>query len=198
MAEFRKTNSHRDWVHSSDRFVAYFGGPLNEQSTFDRLYEQVHSRFAADDRVHLIRDTSDGGCKSLRDRLQPTPVLDYVYVDASHQYETVLDDLLMYGQLVAPNGLMQLNDCCHSEDGVRQNLGVLEAATKFCKMTDFVPAMLTNTNWSDLVLVRRGSAMMHTIDQVVLRADVLYVELPAALLPAATVRSGTRDNLAFC
>jgi hypothetical protein len=197
-ADYRRANAHRDWVDDLDRYAEYFGGPLTEQSTFDRLHEAVVARFAGEPAVRIIRAPTAAGRDALRQELAAGAMLDLVYVDASHQYETVLDDLLMYAELLAPDGALQLNDCCHSEAGVRQNLGVLEAAVKFCKMSDFVPVLLTNSDWSDLVLVRRASRLRRVIDEVVAGSDIGYVEIPAQLLGAATVRSGRRANLSFC
>jgi hypothetical protein len=197
-ADYRRANAHRQWVDDLDRYAEYFGGPLTEQSTFDRLHDAVAARFAGEPSVRIVRAPTAAGRDALRRELAEGAKLDLVYVDASHQYETVLDDLLMYAEVLSPDGALQLNDCCHSDAGVRQNLGVLEAAVKFCKMSDFVPALLTNGDWSDLVLVRRASRLRRVIDEVVAGSDIAFVEIPGALLGAATVRSGKRANLSFC
>ena len=195
--DYRKANAHRSWVDDLDRYAEYFGGSLDDQATFDRLHDAVVARFSGLGDVKIIRSSTAGARDPLLRSLNGDR-LDLVYVDASHQYETVLDDLLMYGELVSADGALQLNDCCHSAAGVRQNLGVLEAAVKFCKMSDFVPALLTNTDWTDLLLVRRQSNLRRAIDEIVARSDLAFVEIPNQLLGAATVRYGKRANLSFC
>lgn len=196
-SDYTQNNAHRSWVDGLEKFSGYFGGPLDSQSTFDALYQRAVSRFQGKNHVHFIRAGSRLAAPILRDQLGPGRKLDLIYVDASHQYETVLDDLIEYQEFLAPNGFLQLNDCCHSAQGARQNLGVLEAAVKYCKMSDFIPAVVTNTDWTDVLLVRRDSPMLNILDKIITGSDVPFVELPHQLFGALKVRPGRKSNLSF-
>lgn len=56
-----------------------------------------------------------------------------------------------YQHLVADNGFIMLNDCRHSTNGTKQNLGVFEALGSF-------------TNRSDVILVRKKSMLVQPMD----------------------------------
>jgi len=185
------------WVQGTESAQAYYGGPLSEQATFDRLFESCRRSFEGQPGVHFVRADSVAALP-LIPRVSGTSRFELVYLDANHQYEFVLRDLMLYQDLVSPEGCFVLNDCCHSDAGLRQNLGVLEAASNFIKRSDFVPVALTNTDWSDLILVRRGSLLQQSIDRAVVNSNVAWAEVPAALLPAARVVQGPqRMNISF-
>lgn len=195
--EYVNNNSHRAWTENISAFANYYGGPLDEQSTFDNLYQEVTRKFSDKPHVTIIRASSLEAVKILKKYPTP-PLFDLLYLDASHQYETVLDDLLLYQEFVPPDGVIQMNDCCHSKDGLKQNLGVLEATVKFLKMSDFVAVLTTNTDYTDVLLARRDSKLVGVIDAVVNSNDITYVEVPPQLLGALTIRSGRRINPSFC
>jgi hypothetical protein len=190
--DYRTINRSRDWVSDPSEFDAYFGGSVYDQATFDRIYDSVLKRFKDKENIEIIRaSTSDAY------RMLSHSQFDLIYVDANHQYESVLDDLINFSKLLTTNGVLQLNDCCHSDLGVKQNLGVLEAAVKFCKMSGFVPLLLTNSDWSDVLLVHKNSQLAKLIDQVVVGSSLRFVEIPDQLLGAAIVRQGKLKNLSF-
>lgn len=175
------------WVLPLTAFERYFGGSLTEQATYDRTYEAAVRRFAGDERVEIVRDDTVQACARLRERFGAGS-FDFIYVDANHQYEYVLRDLLYYQDLLAADGVMMLNDCCHSQKGMNQNLGVLEAVANFMKRAEFTPVALTSTDMGDLVIVREGSAMVGALDAALDGSDLSFVEVMPQLLPAAHVR----------
>lgn len=185
------------WVEPVETYEYYYGGPMREQATFDRLYDECRARFEGLPNVHFIRADTIGAL----DRIQAETGIEkfeLVYVDANHQYEYVLRDLMMYRSLVADDGCIVLNDCCHSLKGTQQNLGVLEAVTSFVKRTDFIPVALTNTDFSDVILVRKNTLVESIIDYVFTHSDIAYVDVPHQLLPAAKVVYGEqRTNISF-
>ncbi|WP_286744480.1 hypothetical protein [Aquabacterium sp. UBA2148] len=162
----------------------------------DRLHAKAVERFQHKPHASVIKSPTLPAREHLGALLGDRK-LDYIYVDASHQYESVLDDLMFYDSLLGLDGMLQLNDCCHSPAGVRQNLGVLEATLTFMKMADFMPVMITNTDWSDILLVRRKSGIDQVLDKIVEINDVTYVEVPSQLLGALHVKQGKRTNLSF-
>lgn len=185
------------WIDPPDAYDDYFGGPTWEQATWDRLHDGCQQRFAADARVRIVRATTAEAVPAVQ-RLADDSQFDLVYVDASHQYEYVLRDLMLYQGLVGAHGAFMLNDCCHSEAGLRQNLGVLEAVGNFVKRSDFVPVAITNGDWSDVILARRGSLLEQALHLTLMNSDVAFVEVPPQLLPAARlVRGDQRAHLAF-
>jgi Methyltransferase domain len=194
--DYRLVNKHRSWVDDPSKYASYFGGPIEEQATFDALFAEAQSKFPDKANVEFLRANSLEGVEQLKEKGQKD--LHLIYVDANHQYEKVLDDLMYYRELLHPElGCLQLNDCCHSEAGTRQNLGVLEAANKFCKLADFVPVLAVNRNFTDVLLAPRSSPMVKNINIVVEASDVVYVEVPNELFANLSVKVGKRPNLSF-
>lgn len=194
--EYQLINAHRKWVDHPSEYAAYFGGPVEEQSTFDALLEEARSKFSDKPNVEFLRSNSLDGFNELKNK----GIKDFhlIYVDANHHYEKVLDDLMYYSELLHPElGCLQLNDCCHSEAGVKQNLGVLEAANKFCKMKDFVPVLAINRNFTDVLLAPRKSPMVNNISIVVESNDIVFVEVPNELFANMSVKVGKRPNISF-
>jgi len=192
--DYRFTNRHRPWVQDPIEFSTYFGGAIDDQSTFDRLYESTRTLFSMNANVEIIRSNSSVAAEILK---STGSNFDLIYVDANHQFEQVFDDLVLYSQVLNQDGFLQLNDCCHSGEGIRQNLGVLEATVKFCKMFEFRPILLTNTDWTDVVLARKNSSNIEIVENVVANSAVSYIELPDQLLGALTVKYGKVNNLSF-
>ncbi len=185
------------WINPVDTYSYYFGGSLHEQSTFDAIYETCLEKFSQRNNVTILREDT---IKAI-DKIKPVTGIsqfDLIYVDASHQYEYVLRDLMYYQDLVAHDGFFILNDCCHSHAGTKQNLGVLEALSSFIKRSDFIPVALTNTDWSDVILVRKNSPILLAVDIAISNSDVAYVEVPHQLISAAKVMYGKqRANISF-
>lgn len=188
------------YIEPEEAHDAYFGGPMQDQETFDRIFEEAKARFADVQGVEIIRQDSMEGFHSMQRSLSacPRPLLDFIYIDADHEYEYVLRDLMYWCGLLSTNGVIQLNDACFSRLGAAQNLGVLPAVTEFLKRMAFTPVVLTNTDWSDLVLVRTNSDMHATLDRIVADSTVGYVEVPPQLLPSMKVVYGAqRVNISF-
>ena len=188
----------KSWIKAIEdpRFQNYFGGSPVEQSTYDSLFSLVQKKFEAFPEVQIIRQDSISAIEIIEQRGLGGEI-DLIYLDASHSYETVFHELMIYKDTLSQDGCIQLNDCCHSDRGVEQNLGVLEAVTKFLKMTNFLPVCITNTDWSDLLLAKRDSAVFHHIDSILKHSNLNYVELPPQLLGAARVVYGGKSRLSF-
>jgi hypothetical protein len=186
-----------DWIAPAEDLSGYFGGPVGDQATFDRLHAQCVERFAAQPGVQLLRADTVEALRS--DAVAAfADGFHLAYIDANHRYEYVLRELLSWHTRVAADGVIQLNDCCHSAGGVRANFGVLPAVTEFVKRTAFVPVVLTNTDWSDLMLVRRGSRIAQALHLAVVHSNTAFVEIPPQLLGACRVVPGRqRPNLSF-
>ena len=185
------------WVSPVDDYEYYYGGSLHDDATWDRLYEECVSKFLDMPEVTVIRSETIGAIDRIREQTG-IEQFDFVYVDANHQYEYVLRDMMYYQEMLGPDGIMMLNDCCFSANGTKQNLGVLEALGSFMKRSDFIPVAMTNTDWSDVMLVRRNSVLVQLFDMALSNSDVPYVEIPHQLITAARVVYGAqRHNLSF-
>lgn len=186
------------WVKPVDEYAYYYGGSMREQKTFDALFEACVERFKDIDNATIIRANTIDAISLLKSETG-IKQFDLVYIDANHQYEYVLRDMMYYQELLGAEGIMLLNDCCFSQAGTMQNLGVLEALGSFIKRTDFIPVAMTNTDFSDVILVRKGSRMENAIDIALSNSDVGYVDVPHQLVTAAQViRGPKRTNISFC
>lgn len=65
-------------------------------------------------------------------------------------------------------------------------------------MTDFVPVAITDTYWSDIILVRRQSPLVSLIERIIDLTDLSYVEIPHQLLVVLKVRCNHERKLSFC
>lgn len=185
------------WVEPVDTYAYYYGGSLHDQATFDALHQQCLDRFADKDNVTVIPADTISAIDAIKPRTG-IDKFDVIYIDASHQYEFILRDLMYYQELVTDDGFILLNDCCHSVNGTKQNLGVLEALSSFMKRSDFIPLAMTNTDWSDVILVRKSSVMVQLVDIALTNSDIPFVEIPHQLISAAKVVYGKqRINISF-
>ena len=194
--EYKYNNQHRNWVKDLDEFKDYFGGSVYCQKTLDQMHDFVVERFKNNTAVSIIRSTTRSGISEIPNLLNGE-LLNYIYLDANHQYETVLDDLIECEKILHSDGLIQLNDCCFSVDGIAQNLGVLEATTNFCKRFKYTPLLVTNNDFTDILLCKSNSRIVGVVDYIINEFNVSYVELPSSLLGALTVRHGAKHNLSF-
>jgi|GEM_PF-601569 len=188
------------YIEPEESHDGYFGGPMKNQETFDRIFEETTARFGGIQEIEILREDSMEAFHSMQKKLSALPcsLLDFIYLDADHEYEYVLRDLMYWCGLLSEDGIIQLNDACFSRLGAAQNLGVLPAVTEFLKRMAFTPVLLTNTDWSDLVLVRTNSNMLATLNRIVANSTVGYVEVPPQLLPAMKVVYGAhRVNISF-
>ena len=74
--------------------------------------------------------------------------------------------------------------------------GVVEASHKFCRMHDFIPLVVINRDYTDVLLARRGSAICELVETMFNQSSVGYIELPFGLYPSAAVKDGFH-NLSF-
>lgn len=190
-AETLKTYSHFDtlppWILPLTAFERYFGGSLSDQATFDRAYATTLNRFDGASNLDIIRADTIPAFEIICEKFGKKSV-DFIYVDANHQYDYVLRDLLYYKDILKNDGIIMLNDCCHSQKGMNQNLGVLEAAGNFIKRTEFVPLALSSTDMSDLILARSESRIARAVCDALDQSDLFFVEVLPQLLPLARIR----------
>jgi hypothetical protein len=92
--EFMPTYSHR----------IYGGVVAKNQQDMDAIFEDVSIKFS-DEKVQIIRTTSDTAVKAFKDNY-----FDWVYIDGNHSYEFVKADLNNYTAKVKVNGFITGDD----------------------------------------------------------------------------------------
>src|SRR5262245_38402521 len=180
------------WINPLSAYSKYYGGDVSSQSTWDALYSKTLSQFSNVKNCTIIKAESRRGCAQLQQGLNGAK-LDFAYIDGNHQYEYVFNDLMLYSQLCGGNSIIQMNDCCHSIIGSRQNLGVLEACVRFIKMSDWRPLAINLRNFSDLILVKNGSQIGKVMDNMIEASRVPYVDIPYQLLAASQVITNSHN-----
>jgi hypothetical protein len=185
-ADFLKAYSPFDeiplWMDPPSAQYSYYGGDALSKEHWDSLYEEVIQKFKNNLNVKIKRGSSEELYSFISSTVKKQQ-LDFIYIDASHQYEYIFRDLMLYSKIGSENSIIQINDCCHSERGVKQNLGVLEAVTRFIKMSDWRPVAINTTDFSDLLLAKKNSGINEKLNQVFFEsANLNYVEVPYQIL----------------
>lgn len=158
--------------------VADYFGP-DPDASLEEHFRTTVQRFANDPAVTIHRSRTSDAYRQFDDGC-----FDMIYVDANHQYEYVLRDLLEWGPELRMGGLMFLNDHYDSPDGRRQNLGVIGATAAFVKRSAFDYVAMSAAPWSDMVLTNDpGSAYAREFVGNLLRQPAPLVELPDAVVP---------------
>jgi Methyltransferase domain len=178
-----------------ERVTRQYMGP-DPNVTLERCYQQAVERFAGDPRVTIHRERTAEAVAGFADGW-----FDLIYVDANHQYEYVLRDLLEYAPKLKPGGLMILNDHYDSAEGRDQNLGIVGAAAAFTKRSHFDYIALTSAPWSDLAITDDPDSpyCQEFVDNL-LGSNVSMVELPDSIVPnfqhkVVAARNGTVRHL---
>ena len=67
----------------------------------EKNYQDVLLKFKNNNNVEIIRDSSQNASKKIE-----KDILDWVYIDADHSYEAVLNDLNLWGEKIKINGFI--------------------------------------------------------------------------------------------
>ena len=108
------------------------------QKYYDRVWNEVKSRFGTFKEVELCRETSD----TFFERYLASKghgnfeMLDWIYVDGDHSYEGCISDLKTAKEIVKPGGLI-MGDDFGWPDAKWQKPGVTKAVKEFILDTDF-------------------------------------------------------------
>ena len=108
------------------------------QKYYERVWNEVKSRFGTFKEVELCRETSD----TFFERYLASKghgnfeMLDWIYVDGDHSYEGCISDLKNAKEIVKPGGLI-MGDDFGWPDAKWQKPGVTKAVKEFILDTDF-------------------------------------------------------------
>jgi hypothetical protein len=140
---------------------------------------EVQQKFGQNPKVKILRKRTFEVVKLMADGF-----FDMIYVDANHQYEFVLRDLIEFAAKLRPGGVMILNDFYDSPDGRLQNLGVVGALSAFMKRSGFQYLAATASRFSDIAISNNpNSPYCQEFVQRLLRSKYAMVEIPNSLVP---------------
>lgn len=103
-------------------------------------------------RVRVIRGTSAE--VALHDRT--IPPLDFVYIDAAHEYRFVMEDLTNWSKRLKPTGAIGGHDYTHNPDSKKWGFGVIEAVNDFCRDNGWTITHLTTEDFASYRLERNA------------------------------------------
>jgi hypothetical protein len=123
----------------------HYGDDPNEHQ--EQNYHLVLHRFSHVPCVSVIRARSVEGI----DRL-PDSHLDVIYIDANHQYEYVLRDMMHACKKLKPGGIMIMDDFYEGPGGYEQNEGVMGAVNTFVKRHNYVYLAMSHGPFGNVAL----------------------------------------------
>jgi hypothetical protein len=82
------------------------------------------------------------------------PPLDFVYLDADHNYEGVRYDLLAWEKRLKPDGVIMGHDFTENAFATRHNFGVIRAVNEFCETRGWEIVALTQEDFASYELHR--------------------------------------------
>jgi SAM-dependent methyltransferase len=148
-------------------------------TTQEANYQHVVNQFRDENRVRIVRDNSFEAITSLPDKH-----FDVIYIDANHQYEFVLRDLLEARHKLKPGGLLLMNDFYEGPGGAEQNLGVLCATTTFVKRFDYFYVAMTHGAYADVALTDDPTSdLVKSFLHKLMCSDLTFVGINDAVVP---------------
>ena len=166
--------------HADDDYAETVGHEAQTEQAEDR-YEHVLKTVGPElDKgiVEIHRAYSNDAVESFADES-----LDWVYIDANHQYEYVKKDLEMFHPKLKQDGLILGHDYANNELAQKFDFGVVEAVNEFCHEKGMEFLFLTFDPFPTYVLAKDSSTPQ--VQKVM--ANVLY-----HLTPAVRINNFTR------
>lgn len=111
-------------------------------------YRKVCERFDFEPKVRILRMSSLEAASHFKDRS-----LDWVYLDAGHDYVSVMEDLTAWARVV--RDCIMGHDYTRSDEAVSMGFGVVAAVNDFCDAFGWEVVALTGDEWLSFKLERR-------------------------------------------
>jgi hypothetical protein len=118
----------------------------------DAAYRYTRERFRDRPEVKILRMSSLRAAAALFAR---STRLDFVYIDADHRRECVMEDLVVWSGLLAFGGLIGGHDYYTSPK--RPHIGVVQAVTEFCATHPFRLVHVTRETYPSFLLAHSNS-----------------------------------------
>jgi len=77
----------------------------NQTDEFDIIKKEVYDKFGSNDRVNIIEGDSQESAEHLDDSS-----MDFIYIDASHRFPNVYEDIKMYATKIKSGGILMGHD----------------------------------------------------------------------------------------
>lgn len=81
--------------------------------------------------------------------------LDFAYIDAAHDRESVYNDLMAWSKALKPGGVLMGHDFTDSPEAQAMQFGVMEAVICFCMDHNWEITGLTNESWASYKLEKK-------------------------------------------
>jgi hypothetical protein len=159
-------------------------------ATQEKNYKYVLSLFAKDKRVKIIRQNSYAAISELKDKY-----FDVIYIDANHQYEFVLRDMMEARHKIKSGGIMLLNDFYEGPGGAEQNLGVMCAATTFVKRFDYYYLAMSHGAYADVALTDDPSSeFVRSFLNNLMSSDLTFIGINDSVVPNVRYKLFRKPN----
>jgi hypothetical protein len=166
----------------------HFGDDPN--ATQEQNYQHVKTRFAGAGNVKIIRANSVDGIAGL-----PDQHFDVMYVDANHQYEYVLRDMMEVRKKLKQGGIMLLNDFYEGPGGAEQNLGVMSAVNTFVKRYGFHYLAMSHGSFADVALTDDPtSPTVHQFLANLVNSNLVFIGISDSFVPNVRYKLYKKSN----
>ena len=133
--------------------VTLFGpstGPLGDRPPHpdDNYAKNIRDLHAAFDLEMPVMIVGDSTCNPVHDLIDLIPPFDAIFVDASHEYAMVSNDLLFYTKHIKPGGYLICDDAAN---GLKQPFGFFQGIEDVTKAVNTV--ILTDSQWEHKITV---------------------------------------------
>ena len=108
-------------LHCVDLWDAYYHFTAESGATHYEIAKERLGKYAG---AHIHKGDASEMAKEI-----PDGSLDFVYIDADHRFDGVMQDLIVWGRKVRPGGIISGHDYYRT-----RNFGVQEAVDLYCKM----------------------------------------------------------------
>ncbi len=98
-----------------------------QDKTHEQFYQNMFATEMQKDQLSTLKGFSQEAATQLEDG-----VLDMVYIDAGHDYESVRQDIQAYKSKLKPDGFLVMNDYIMADHVMMELYGVVQATNEFC------------------------------------------------------------------
>lgn len=136
-----------------DIWGPYPGADPRDPSVFtpahgDESYHRILRMFAGESRVRIVRDLIENVAKGF-----PTQYFDFIYLDAAHDYQSVLTHLELFWPLVRCGGMIAGHDYYRTDNFPW--IDVARAVDQFCAQRGLSIAIVTEEPCGSFAVYRR-------------------------------------------
>ena len=178
--QFKGFSGKIHWDHFGD----------DPKATQEKNYQYVVSRFSTNTNVKILRGKSSTLIKTL-----PDTYFDLMYVDANHQYEAVLRDMIDAKSKLKPGAIMMMNDFYEGPGGAEQNLGVMGAVNTFVKRYNFHYIAMSHGSYADVMLTDNpASPFVQKFLYSLNNSELQFIGISDALVPNVRYKVYRKDD----